>query len=163
MAPGAVGCWAVAPRWTGRLRENLSTSGLTEAEVCVGDLWRVGAALLQVSQARQPCWKLNLRFGVADMARRVQTSGRTGWYYRVVEPGLAAAGEAMRLVARPNPEWPLSRLLRAFYLDRLNRDALAGIAGLETLSPSWRELARRRLDRGVVEDWRPRIDGSSPR
>lgn len=147
----------------GAFGENLSTSGLTEAEVCVGDLWRVGAALLQVSQARQPCWKLNLRFGVADMARRVQTSGRTGWYYRVVEPGLAAAGEAMRLVARPNPEWPLSRLLRAFYLDRLDRDALAGIAGLETLSLSWRELARRRLDRGVVEDWRPRIDGSSPR
>ncbi|TXN34204.1 MOSC domain-containing protein [Methylobacterium sp. WL30] len=55
----------------GAFGENLSTSGLTEAEVCVGDIWRAGTALLQVSQARQPCFKLNHRFGLADMAIRV--------------------------------------------------------------------------------------------
>ncbi|SFL11784.1 MOSC domain-containing protein [Methylobacterium pseudosasicola] len=142
----------------GAFGENLSSSGLTEHDICVGDLWRVGSALLQVSQARQPCWKLNHRFGAPDMARRVQTSGRTGWYYRVVEPGMIAAGDRLCLIERPHPAWPLARLLRAFYVDRLDRDALAGIADLDALSPSWRALARRRLERGVVEDWTPRLE-----
>ena len=143
----------------GAFGENLSTTGLTEAEICVGDLWRAGSVLLQVSQARQPCWKLNLRFGITDMARRVQETGRTGWYYRVIEPGTLAAGDSLRLIDRPHPAWTLARLLRVFYVDRLDRGALEGIAALEALSPSWRALARRRLDRGAVEDWSTRIEG----
>lgn len=147
----------------GAFGENLSTSGLTEADLCVGDLWRVGSALLQVSQARQPCWKLNLRFGVADMARRVQTSGRTGWYYRVAEPGWVRAGDRMTLVARPSPAWTLARLLHVLYVDRLDRAALEGIAALESLSPSWRTLAGRRLSRGEVEEWSARLEGAGLR
>ena len=143
----------------GAFGENLSTRGLTEAEVCVGDLWRAGGALLQVSQARQPCFKLNLRFGVPDMARRVQASGRTGWYYRVLEPGRVAAGDALALVGRPHPDWPLARLLHHVYVDRLDAAALRAIAGLEALSESWRTLAARRLASGAVEDWSRRLTG----
>lgn len=145
----------------GAFGENLSTLGLTEATVCVGDVWRAGTALLQVSQARQPCWKLNERFGVPDMARRVQASGRTGWYYRVIEPGALAAGDALALVERPCPDWPLARLLHAFFVDRLDRAALAQIAGLAPLSQSWRQLAQRRLERGSVEDWGGRLQGTA--
>lgn len=141
----------------GAFGENVSTSGLTEAETCVGDLWRAGSALLQVSQARQPCFKLNLRFGVPDMARRVQASGRTGWYYRVIETGTVAAGDTLDLVERPHPDWPLSRLLHHFYVDRLDAAALRAIAALEPLSESWRALAARRLASGAVEDWRRRL------
>ena len=141
----------------GAFGENFSTHGLTEHDVCVGDLWRVGSALLQVSQARQPCFKLNLRFGVPDMARRVQASGRTGWYYRVIETGTVAAGDSLDLVERPHPDWPLSRLLHHFYVDRLDAAALRAIAALEPLSESWRALAARRLASGAVEDWRRRL------
>src|SRR5690606_28558955 len=88
----AVHAYAVAhyPAWiaelpaaAGALRpggfgENLVVDGVTEADVCLGDRWRIGPVLLEVSQGRQPCWKLNVRFGQPDMARRVQTSGRTG-------------------------------------------------------------------------------------
>lgn len=144
---------------TGAFGENLSCSGLTEAEACVGDLWRAGTALLQVSQARQPCWKLNAHLGVADMARRVQASGRTGWYYRVIEPGVVRPGDELRLADRPRPDWPLARLLHAFYVDRMDRDALEGIAALDGLAVSWRELATRRLARGAVESWTARLDG----
>jgi len=143
----------------GAFGENLSTRAVTEAGVCVGDLWRAGTALLQVSQARQPCWKLNARFGVPDMAQRVQASGRTGWYYRVIEPGAVAAGDTLALVERPHPDWTLARLLHVFYVDRLDRAALTRIAALETLSASWRALAARRLERSVVEDWTPRLRG----
>lgn len=143
----------------GAFGENLSTSGLTEAEICVGDIWRAGTALLQVSQARQPCFKLNHRFGVVDMANRVQSSGRTGWYYRVIEPGAIAAGDALRLVERAQPNWPISRLLHVFYVDRMDRSGLKEIAAIQSLSLSWRSLAAKRLQCGVVEPWAPRLNG----
>ncbi len=155
LAPVSPSCLEAA----GAFGENLSTLGLTEADMCVGDAWRLGTVLLQVSQARQPCWKLNHRFGVADMVLRVQTSGRTGWYYRVLEPGWIAPGDTLALVDRPHPDWPLARLLRAFYVDRMNRAALEGIKALELLSPSWRNVAARRLERGEVEDWTRRLEG----
>ncbi|MDN5782865.1 MAG: MOSC domain-containing protein, partial [Luteimonas sp.] len=91
----------------GAFGENISTRGLDEGDVCIGDRFGFGSAVLEVSQGRQPCWKLNDRFDVPDMARRVQSSGRTGWYYRVLQPGSAEAGDLLRLDARPHPEWTL--------------------------------------------------------
>jgi MOSC domain-containing protein YiiM len=146
----------------GAFGENLSTAELAEDEVCVGDTFRLGGALVQISQARQPCWKLNLRFGLAEMARRVQVSGRTGWYYRVLEAGEVAPGDTLTLVARPHPDWPLSRLLHHWYVDPLNRPALETITRLELLSPSWREMAGQRLDCGQVEDWSRRLLTPAP-
>jgi MOSC domain-containing protein YiiM len=129
----------------GGVGENISTQGLTEDTVCLGDIYRLGGALVQVSQGRKPCWKLNVRFGVEDMARRVQDSGRTGWYYRVLEEGEVAAGEAITLVERPWPEWPLSRLWQVLNQSPVDREALAELADLETLAANWRETARKRL------------------
>ena len=71
----------------GAFGENLASAGVTEATLCWGDRVRIGSVLLEVAQSRQPCWKLNLRFGHKDMARRLQDTGRTGWYWRVLEPG----------------------------------------------------------------------------
>ncbi|KFA38520.1 molybdenum cofactor sulfurase, partial [Xanthomonas vasicola pv. musacearum NCPPB 4384] len=71
----------------GAFGENLSSVGLTEADVCLGDRFALGTAVVEVSQLRQPCWKLSDRFGVRELARRVQETGRTGWYYRVLQPG----------------------------------------------------------------------------
>lgn len=143
----------------GGFGENVSTAGLTEETVAVGDVFRLGTALVQVSQGRQPCWRLNRRFGVRDMALRVQTSGRTGWYYRVLETGTVAPGDAMILLERPAPDWTLHRLWRVFYIDRLNREELRAMADLAVLSEGWRTRAARRLDSGRVEDWSARLDG----
>ena len=141
----------------GAFGENLSTGGWTEATVCLGDIARFGSAVLQVSQARQPCFKLNHRFGLPDMARRVQTSGRTGWYWRVLQTGEAEAGDALRHEDRPLPQWPLARLLDVLYRNTGDRDALAEMAALPLLAESWRSLAARRLASGRVEDWRRRL------
>ena len=143
----------------GAFGENLSSTGLTEADVAIGDVFRLGSALLDVSQGRQPCWKLNHRFGVADMAARVQASGRTGWYYRVLEEGVVAPGDALRLVDRRMPDWPLSRLWRILYVDTLDRDELVAMAALPGLPENWRRLAARRLERRQVEDWSLRLRG----
>ncbi|WP_297972580.1 MOSC domain-containing protein [uncultured Amaricoccus sp.] len=142
----------------GGFGENLVVAGVTEAEVCLGDRFRLGGALLELSQGRQPCWKLNLRFGRPDMARLVQETGRSGWYFRVLEPGPVAAGQEARLAARPNPGWSLARVSRLLYHDRMNRADLLAFAALPGLTPSWRRLADARLASGRTEDWSSRVD-----
>lgn len=143
----------------GAFGENLSTLGWTEETVCLGDIVRFGDALLQVSQGRQPCFKLNLRFGRRDMARRVQDTGRTGWYYRVLEEGAAREGDALDLIDRPCPGWPLERLTRLLYRDTRDRAGLEEMAALPLLTESWRVLAQRRLESGKVENWSARLYG----
>ena len=143
----------------GAFGENMVVAGVTEAEICLGDRWRLGGALLEVSQARQPCWKLNRRFDVPDMARRVQMTGRTGWYFRVIEPGEVRAGAAAALIARPNPAWPLARIGEILYHDTMNLPALRALADLHALPEGWRRLVTRRLARREVEDWSARLSG----
>ncbi len=143
----------------GAFGENLVVAGLTEADVCIGDLFSLGEATVQLSQGRQPCWKLNVRFGVRDMARRVQQSGRTGWYFRVIDPGDVRPGDWLSLTSRPNESWPLSRVNAIIYSKTLDRALLQELADLPGLSASWRRLARRRLARQDVEDWDARLRG----
>lgn len=142
----------------GGFGENFVASGWTERDVCVGDIVAAGSALLQVSQARQPCFRLNLRFDVPDMARRTQLTLRTGWYYRVIDEGAVRSGDSLRVVHRVNPDWPLSRLLHVFYVDCLDAAALEEIANMETLSASWRRVARTRLEKRAIEDWSSRLE-----
>ncbi|RIK96655.1 MAG: MOSC domain-containing protein [Proteobacteria bacterium] len=142
----------------GAFGENLVIDGADEADLCLGDRWRIGSALVEVSQGRQPCWKLNLRFDVPDMARRVQDTGRTGWYFRVIEPGSVAAGEDAKLIARPNPTWSLARTSHLLYHDRMNRTDLAEFAQLPGLPDSWRRVALNRLASGKTESWCCRVE-----
>lgn len=142
----------------GAFGENLAIDGPTEAEVCLADRWRIGGARFEVSQGRQPCWKLDDRFGVDGMARRVQASGRTGWYLRVLAPGPVAAGDAIVLEARPHPDWPLARLMQA--IDRGERDPATLRAILELPLPAaWRKLFEQRLASGRIESWVRRLTG----
>lgn len=144
----------------GAFGENLSSVGLTEADVCLGDRFTLGTAVVEVSQLRQPCWKLSDRFGVPALARRVQETGRTGWYYRVLRPGSLAAGDLLTLQARPHPQWTLSRLQHVLYARQVDVAAVTAVLQLP-LVPSWRALFERRLQRSEVESWSKRLDGIS--
>lgn len=141
--------------------QNLHTHGLTEASVCLGDRFRAGTALLEVSQARQPCWKLNERFGRRDMAAQVQKTGRTGWYYRVLEEGDVWAGATLTLEARPYPQWPLARLLDVLFRPSLDASELRAALALP-LPPSWQRMLQRRWESGVLESWVARLEGPQP-
>lgn len=157
---------AELPRVADRFRrgtfgENLVVEGITESEVCLGDRFAAGDVVVEVSQGRQPCWKLNVRFDQPDMARRVQASGRTGWYFRVVAPGTVQAGQRFELCARPNPGWSLDRVCSLLYRDTLDRASLEAFSALPGLPDSWRRLALRRLQSGQVEDWSPRVSTPS--
>lgn len=142
----------------GAFGENLCTMGWTESNICIGDVVRFGSALLQVSQGRQPCWKLNKRFARDDMAFSVQTTGRTGWYFRVLQEGIAQDGDNLVLDARPQPDWPLSRLTRLLYNDTNAKSELAEMAVLPELADGWRKLAARRVETSKVESWTSRLN-----
>ena len=94
----------------GAFGENISTAGLHEENIFLGDRFRLGSALVEVTQARQPCWKLDHRFQAKGVMAQVVKTRRTGWYYRVLEPGEARAGDLLELVDRPYPDWPLASL-----------------------------------------------------
>lgn len=150
----------LAPHFSapGAFGENLSTLGMTEESVCVGDVYRCGTARLQVSRTRHPCWRLNVRFGDPRMSWRVQDSGRFGWYYRVLEEGETAAGDRFVLEDRPNPDWPISRLIRALFHDPLNYALLEELAALPQLANLSKEHVLWRLEKRSLEDWTARMD-----
>ncbi|KAI5922937.1 pyruvate kinase-like protein [Camillea tinctor] len=151
-----------APKFrTGAFGENISTRYLSESNVCVGDTFRLGPeAVVQVSMTRQPCYKLNHRFDHARMSTLVQNTGRTGWYYRVLREGPVQVGDAMEIIDRPNPTWPLARLQHYLYADRDNAAALREIRELRGLSAEFVALCAKRLERGAVEPMDGRLRGA---
>tara|TARA_R110001606_G_scaffold38763_4_gene108029 strand:- start:778 stop:1431 length:654 start_codon:yes stop_codon:yes gene_type:complete len=94
----------------GAFGENFSCTGLIEERLCLGDIFRVGEALIECSHARQPCWKLNHRFGKSDVLKTVVKTGKSGSYFRVLEEGRVRAGDDFIQLDRPLPDWPLDRL-----------------------------------------------------
>ncbi|MFC5997029.1 MOSC domain-containing protein [Pseudonocardia hispaniensis] len=126
----------IGPLRCGAFGENLSVEGITEAEVCIGDIWEFGSAVVQVSQPRGPCWKLARRWGVKDLAVRLQRTGRTGWYLRVLQPGTVRGGRPVRLLDRPNPSWTVLRANRAKYGSDLGEKT--ALAACRELGHSWR-------------------------
>jgi len=124
----------------GAFGENVTTTGLTEEAVCIGDRFRLGAALVEVSQGRQPCWKIDHRFGRKGVTARVITSGRCGWYYRVIARGMVGEGDTLELVERPHPEWTVSRVFDLLIGGRHKTEpaAVAALADLPVLAEAWR-------------------------
>ena len=92
----------------GAFGENFSTAGMLENDVCIGDTFRVGAATVQITQPRQPCWKLARRWRVKDLAVQVEQTGRTGWYFRVLTEGEVEAPADLQLLQRPHPQWTIA-------------------------------------------------------
>ena len=131
----------------GAFGENISTEGLVESEACVGDRYRLGSALVEISQGRQPCWKLGHRFGVATVPATVVTTRRSGWYYRVVEEGAVAAGDTLDLVDRPLPDWSVERVFHLLIGGAGKREpaALRDLAAMGALATTWRARAGKLL------------------
>lgn len=130
----------------GSIGENLSTVGLDETSVCIGDVFRIGSAVLQVCQPRRPCWKIDARYGVAGITAHIVDSGLTGWYYRVLEEGIAAAGDACEHLERPAGAVTLAALWTAWHHHRPDAAALAALAAAPGLTPAWTQKIRDRLD-----------------
>lgn len=121
----------------GSFGENFTVSGLDEESVCIGDIFQVGGALVEVSQPRSPCWKLARRWGEKELAIWVQQTGFTGWYLRVLEEGEVACGQALRLRERPHPEWTILRANSVRYDNDRDLEDAAALGNLSALGESW--------------------------
>jgi len=127
----------------GGFGENLTILGFEEEGVCIGDIVRIGSFTAQVTQPRQPCFKLGLRFADMQMLRAMIRSGRSGWYLRVLEPGLVEAGASVATLDRLNPSWPIARLNRLIRRGA-PRDEIAELASLRGLANDLRTFALQR-------------------
>lgn len=130
----------------GAMGENLTVSGLEESAICVGDVHQAGSALLQVCQPRQPCFKFALRHNNKFLPKAMVKNGFAGWYYRVLRVGQLQAGDALTLHARPNPDFPFTRLIQIVYHGKATKDEIRRMAELEGLASQWREHAKSLLD-----------------
>lgn len=137
----------IDPLPRGAFGENFTVEGLEETNVCIGDSWRVGeSVVVQVSQPRQPCWKLARRWQRKSLALEVQQTGKTGWYFRVLQEGPAQAGMALELLDRPQPAWTIAHANRVMHHDQQDFHAAAELAALAELSASWRNALHRRVE-----------------
>ncbi|MBP1156705.1 MULTISPECIES: MOSC domain-containing protein [unclassified Paenibacillus] len=126
--------------------ENLTISGLTEEQVCIGDTFRLGQAVVQVSQPRQPCFKLSVKLGRTDLPLLVQNTGYTGYYFRVLEEGLVNKEDGLVPLDRLPKLFTLAYANRIMHQEKTNRTAMEELLQVEELSSSWKATFHKRLD-----------------
>jgi MOSC domain-containing protein YiiM len=129
----------------GGFGSNLAVTGLSEDMVHIGERFRLGSAVIEVSQPRQPCWKIEHRFGQPGMVARIVETGRCGWYFRVIETGDVAAGDSLERLAPGAPDWSVARAFAALVAGQATRAEFAELAELPALSPKMRAKAAARL------------------
>jgi MOSC domain-containing protein YiiM len=129
----------------GAFGENLATRGAIEGMLCLGDRFTLGTALLEICQGRQPCSKLNHRFGNDEVLARAVQTGRIGLYLRVIREGDARGGDAMTLTERPHPDWSVARMFDLLVAGGYRRDpaGVAELARLSVLAEAWRSRAEK--------------------
>ncbi|KXJ37534.1 hypothetical protein AX282_19780 [Bacillus spizizenii] len=127
--------------------ENLTVAGLTEENVCIRDVFKLDEAVVQVSQPRQPCVKLAKKLGVKEMVLKVQQTGYTGFYFRVLEEGRVAPGAKLELLSKGEKDISVQFANRINYHDAKNLAAIERILSEDTLSESWRASFMKKRDR----------------
>ena len=129
----------------GQFGENLTVEGLLEEQVNIGDVYRIGKALLQVSQPRAPCFKLGIRMGDAGFVARFAAANYTGFYLRVLEEGRVAAGDAIVLAERAKDSVSVSSAFRLRHGTGGTRAEYERAARVSAFSPGWRMAFEKRL------------------
>ena len=140
--------------------ENIATHGLTEWTLCIGDKLRLGTAVVQISQGRQPCWKVSEHTQNKKMAYLFQKTSRTGWYYRVLETGAAGLGDQVTLIERTQPDWSVARVTRARLSRTASQQDAEILSKLPELAEGWRKAFGRMADGHVDEDTSKRLRGT---
>ena len=130
----------------GGFGENFTVEGLDEWTACIGDVYSIGKVVVQVSQPRGPCFKIGYRWQRADLLRKVEESGRHGWYLRVLVEGSVEAGLPFDLTERPHPEWTVRRAMDVYRAKAHDTAAAAELARL----PEYAHTPRRQLELALM-------------
>jgi MOSC domain-containing protein YiiM len=145
------------PKWRSELRmpgmphgafgENLTVAGWSEESVCIGDRFRIGEVMFEVSQPRQPCWKLARRWRMHELTALVVRNGRTGWYLRVLEQGWIEAGMPAVLLERTNSQWSIARANHILHHCKNDLALTLELADVPCLANAWVSELRERAER----------------
>jgi MOSC domain-containing protein YiiM len=133
LAPGAFG-------------ENLSIAGAAEEDFCIGDTFAIGEAVLQLSQPRQPCFKLSVRYGVPELPEVVQETGYSGFYFRVLQEGNIQAGDRIERLERHPAGMTVMRANEIKYKCKNDAEAIRSLLAVEELADAWRGPLAKRLE-----------------
>lgn len=139
--------------------ENISTFGLTEENLCIGDILKLGSATVQISQGRQPCWKVSEHTCNHKMAYLFQKTRRTGWYYRVLEQGGAGVGDTVALIERSQPDWTVARVTAGRLTRRISGSDAEFLATMPELADGWRAAFAKMASGDRTEDTSKRVVG----
>ena len=131
----------------GNFGENLTTEGLDERVVQIGDRFRMGTVELVVTQPRLPCYKLGIRFTRPDMVKRFLESRRTGFYFAVAQEGELSGGDAIELVARQAKSLTVAEITRLYAFQKDDHEMLQRAVQLEPLPENWRSYFRAQLQK----------------
>jgi MOSC domain-containing protein YiiM len=134
----------------GGFGENFTIAGQGERSVCIGDIYAVGEALIQVSKPRGPCFKIAWRWQREDLLSRVESSGRHGWYVRVLREGLVEAGQPVHLEDRPHPDWTVRAAADVIRFRKRRPELAAQLARLEALADEDRERLLQTVRRSLA-------------
>jgi MOSC domain-containing protein YiiM len=129
----------------GAFGENITVSGLPESEVCIGDIYSLGEAIVQISGPRQPCFKLAKKHHVPDLALQIQDTGFTGYYLRVLQEGILPVHPELQLISKHPARVSVEFANEIKYRDKLSMEGIRRILEVEELSASWRGSFERRL------------------
>ena len=133
----------------GMFGENLTTEGLLEEVVYIGDKFRIGEAEVIVTEPRMPCYKLGIKFGRADIIKRFLASRRTGFYFAVVREGMVGAGDAVELIGREQHEISVADITRLYAFEKDDLKGLRRAIEVEALPENWKGYFRHQLDKQV--------------
>src|SRR3990172_212819 len=133
----------------GMFGENLTTLGLREDEIDIGDRFQIGSAELMVTEPRLPCYKLAAKFGRDDIIKRFLQSGRTGFYFAVMQEGEVGTGDGIELVSRDEHSVTVADITRLYVLDKDDVRTLRRAVQVTALPETWHGYFRKRIEKLV--------------
>ncbi len=131
----------------GMFGENLTTDGLLEETVYIGDRFRIGDAEVMVTEPRMPCYKLGIKFGRTDVIKRFLVSRRSGFYFAVVQEGTVGVGDAIELIGREQREISVSDITRLYGFERDDVKTMRRAIEIEALPENWKGYFQHQLQK----------------
>lgn len=123
----------------GMFGENLTTTGMDESSVNIGDEFRIGGVSVRVTQPRMPCYKLGIKFGRSDIIKRFRDSGRSGFYFSVIKQGALQVGDSVELIRSSSTGVTVADIVRLYTHEKNNTELLKRAIGAQALPESWRD------------------------
>ena len=131
----------------GMFGENLTTEGLLEDAVYIGDRFRVGQTELMVTEPRMPCYKLGIKFGRTDIIKRFLASRRSGFYFAVMREGMVSAGDALELIGREQQDISVADITRLYAFEKDDVKALRRAIEVEALPENWKGYFQHQIEK----------------